>query len=212
MREACGSVARDFGGNVKFDLDAVRIGQEQLPQAGTGHEVFGRDDAVRLETCLDRFIVAGIEGDVVDRPGARGPRRYGDAGLLGMGTVAVPVGDVNAGNLAQVNPVAGEAQRRPRTNSQAERVTVEVARRIDVVGENQVVFELYQRHDRTLSQPDQRANRSRVVAATPTERLAVGCSARSLDGHADFAVGRVPRLRSLEADSGATGMRCGRTR
>ncbi len=63
-----------------------------------------------------------------------------------MRAVSSPLGDMDTGYVAYIHPVAGESQGRPRTLGQAESVAIEITRRVEIVRQHQVVFELGQGH------------------------------------------------------------------
>src|ERR1019366_6698455 len=116
--EACvstpGSVLTRRGSvaHIDFDFYPVRIVKKQLRETDRGNFVDGELDAVRAQRGLDGFAVHAVEGDVIDRTRSRSPRGHADADLGRMSAIAVPRGDVDAGYLADVEPVAGECQRR----------------------------------------------------------------------------------------------------
>src|SRR5277367_2718572 len=67
-----------------------------------------------------------------------------------MCRVGLPLGDVNAGGLADIHPIARETQRRTGSYVHTERPDVEVPGRVDVVRQDQIMFHLRQRHVKLL--------------------------------------------------------------
>ena len=60
--------------------------------------------------------------------------------------VALPLGDVDARRVAEIEPEAGEIELGPKAFRHAEHVAVEVPRPVDVVAEHEIVLETLQRH------------------------------------------------------------------
>src|SRR6188474_2960890 len=106
-----------------------------------------RLDAVPRETAGNLVEVLGDECGMVKGPGARRARRDGYSSRLRRCGIARALRDVHAGRPARVEPVAGEWQGRTRPDCETERVAVEVARRLDVVGEHQEVLKMRDWHE-----------------------------------------------------------------
>src|SRR5882672_1058600 len=128
--------------DVDLDLDPIGIFQEQLGQSGVRHFVDRIVDFMRGEPGFHARQIHCIECNMIERPGARRRRRHADADGDRMRAVGIPLGDMDTRYVAQVQPVAGKPQWRPRALAQSESVAIEITRPVEIVGEHQIVFKL----------------------------------------------------------------------
>src|SRR5450631_2137155 len=121
--------------------------QKQLSQADARNVVDGESHSVRSENRFDSLAIGGVEGDVIHRARARGPRRHADAGVGRIRAIGFPFGDVDTGYVSDIQPVAGERHGRAGADAHAESIAVKVPRTIEVVREHEKMFDVRQRHD-----------------------------------------------------------------
>ena len=107
-------------------------------------------DLVLLDALAHRARVLGEEGDVIDRAGAGGSLRV----LLQQEHVADPVGvlrgEVDADLVADLEPVAGEAEVRTLGELHAQDIAVEVPGALEVLRDDEVVVQSGYGHDSSL--------------------------------------------------------------
>src|SRR5690606_10332051 len=187
---------------------AVGVEEKELPQAVCVRDVAVCGHPVRREPLHDLIVVRRVEGQMIHRAGSGRRLRNRNVPPLRVGRVGLPLGDVYAGCVAEIEPVAREAERRPEAFAQAEHVAVEVAGRIDVAGENEKMLQPGERHTRllfseTTGQVYARA-RAPVAARTAlTEKSGSGYASppmnpaelRPLERHSNVSC--APRLASL---------------
>src|SRR5438270_3425506 len=115
---------------IEFDLAAMRVVEEQLPKAAA-HALEGEpaqlvSDAGLLELRGGSRQVGRGKGHVVDDPGAH---------LVQL----LPVDDMQDRLVADIQPVAGELEIRPRADLEAEEVAVELLGLFEVVAQHREV-------------------------------------------------------------------------
>jgi hypothetical protein len=135
---------------IDLDLHAVRVVQEQLTQAVRVRDVPLRRHPVLRQPREQLVVVRRVERNVVDRAGARGFSRHGDVELARMGRVGAPLRDVDARHVAEIEPVAWKPEWRAEAVAKAEHAAIEIPRSIDVVGEDEEMFHLRERHGPSL--------------------------------------------------------------
>src|SRR5947207_6491386 len=130
-----------FAEEVELDGDVVRVLEEDLEELGVGEAAEVHGDLVLLYALAHGAGVLGEEGDVIDRAGAGGPLRV----LLQQEPVADAVGvlrgEVDADLVAELEPVAREAEVRALGEFHPQDVAVEVLGALEVLRDDEVVVQ-----------------------------------------------------------------------
>ena len=104
-----------------------------------------------FEPAHNIVIILPMKGDVIHRPGPLGSFRHRDPFSQRVRRVGFPLRDVDAGRVADINPVARKFQRWPLPLVHPECLDIEVPRGFDVIRQDQIVFDLGQWHGSLLA-------------------------------------------------------------
>src|SRR6266571_2202195 len=133
---------------VELDLDAVRVVHEKLVERLAVRAPFVELYLVAAQVGHGALEPLCAEGDVVGRAGS-GTRVLPDApeiGLLGLARVLRARADVHDILALEIHPAHRKPEVRVPAFLHAEYVAVPVARALHVVGGNQIVLDMGQRH------------------------------------------------------------------
>src|SRR5436190_2385169 len=138
-----------FGGvEIQLDLDAVRVDHEQLVERLPVRATLAELDPVATQVRQGLSQTLRVERDVVDRARARARilRETPEVDLLVVARVLRAPAYVDHVHAAEVHPVDGKTEVRVPALLHAEHVAVPVARRVDLVGKDEVVLDVGEGH------------------------------------------------------------------